>query len=109
MVFSCAPDRRPHRCRVSALLWPPQPQRTSAGVDAFYVGWRVDFPDDATMLQAWTCRGQANFTGFCDWTYDGLLARAARTIRASHREKLYAHLEGMLVGRRGAFPFIPVR
>jgi len=86
------------------FLGPPPPK----AVDIYRLGWVGDFVDDINFLELWTCDSGNNNTGFCDKTYDALVAKAKQTPDNDARYDLYNQLETKLTGEDGALPFIPL-
>jgi len=66
----------------------------SGRFDLAYITWRsgVD-PDDADLV---TCRGSANYAGFCDADVDSLEARALSTPDTEIRRRAYAGVQRAL-------------
>jgi peptide/nickel transport system substrate-binding protein len=63
----------------------------SGGYDLAYLAWRSgEDPDDSDLV---TCRGIANFAGFCDPTIDALEAKALSTSDQAHRASLYGEVQ----------------
>ena len=86
------------------FLGPPPPK----AVDIYRLGWVGDFVDDINFLELWTCDSGNNNTGFCDKSYDALVAKAKQTPDNDARYDLYNQLETKLTGEDGALPFIPL-
>lgn len=77
-------------------------------VDAVWIGWVGDYPDDMSFLEFLTCKSGLNFTQLCDAGYDRLIEAASRTRDAGKRHELYAVAEARLTGPGGALAVIPV-
>jgi peptide/nickel transport system substrate-binding protein len=59
----------------------------SGRYDLAYLAWRTgEDPDDSDLV---TCRGIANFAGYCDSRVDALEARALATLDTMQRRALY--------------------
>jgi len=86
------------------FLGPPPPK----AVDIYRLGWVGDFVDDINFLELWTCDSGNNNTGFCDKSYDDLVAKAKNTPDNGARYAIYKQLEDKLTGQDGALPFIPL-
>jgi oligopeptide transport system substrate-binding protein len=86
------------------FLGPPPPK----AVDIYRLGWVGDFVDDINFLELWTCDSGNNNTGFCDKSYDSLVAKAKQTPDNGKRFGIYKQLEEKLTGQNGALPFIPL-
>jgi len=86
------------------FLGPPPPK----AVDIYRLGWVGDFVDDINFLELWTCDSGNNNTGFCDKSYDDLVAKAKNTPDNEARYAIYKQLEDKLTGQDGALPFIPL-
>jgi oligopeptide transport system substrate-binding protein len=86
------------------FLGPPPPK----SVDVYRLGWVGDFVDDINFLELWTCDSGNNNTGFCDKSYDALVAKAKNTPDNDARYAIYKQLEDKLTGQDGALPFIPL-
>src|ERR671924_325125 len=86
------------------FLGPPPPK----AVDIYRLGWVGDFVDDINFLELWTCDSGNNNTGFCDKSYDALVAKAKQTPDNGKRFGIYKQLEEKLTGQNGALPFIPL-
>jgi len=86
------------------FLGPPPPK----SVDIYRLGWVGDFVDDINFLELWTCDSGNNNTGFCDKSYDSLVAKAKTTPDNDARYAIYKQLENKLTGQDGALPIIPL-
>ncbi len=60
------------------------------------------------MLGRFVCGADGNGTGFCDEAYDRLVKKIRRTVDDADRYAIYGELEGMLTGKKGEFPAIPM-
>ena len=86
------------------FLGPPP----NADVDVYRLGWIYDYPDAYNGFELWTCDSGNNNTGWCNKKYDAIVAKAARTPDDAARFKLYQQAEGMLTGKNGALPIMPI-
>jgi peptide/nickel transport system substrate-binding protein len=63
----------------------------SGGFDLAYLAWRTgEDPDDSDLV---TCRGSANFAGYCDSTVDSLETLALVTTDQKRRKALYGSVQ----------------
>jgi oligopeptide transport system substrate-binding protein len=86
------------------FLGPP----ADKSVDTYRNGWIGDFVDDINFLELWTCKSGNNNAGYCDPSYDKLVAEAKATPDDDKRWGIYKELEDKLTGPNGAMPIVPI-
>jgi oligopeptide transport system substrate-binding protein len=60
-------------------------------------GWVADYPDPQDWADIWKCGSGNQFSGYCNKSYDSLVAKADQDLNASDRSKLYGQAQRMLL------------
>ena len=79
--------------------------RKTGDYDISRAGWIGDYADPNTFLDMFVTGGGNNHSGWSNRTYDGLIARAARTIDQKKRYRLFQEAEKILLEEA---PIIPI-
>ena len=96
----------PLRSRAALLARIRQP--IAPDIDLALVGWSGEFFDAYNFFDQFTCVSGLNFAGWCDPSYDALMAQAVRTLDDGDRRALERRIEAKLTGPDGAFPAVPL-